>query len=116
VLTVPLYIAVLAVLLTTAGPSLGRAQDLTDQAKPETDTFFSGNVVEMAADHVTVSRAVLGKPPEKRTFKITPATKTEGKMKNKSRVTVRYAASDEGELAVSIIVRPDKAENGKKKD
>ena len=115
-LTVPFYTAVLAVLFAAASPLLMRAQDPTGKTKPETDTFFSGNVVEMAADHVTVSRAVLGKPAENRAFKITSATKVEGKMKNKSRVTVRYAASEEGDVAVSIIVRPEKAENSKKKD
>lgn len=114
-LAVAFYIAVLAVLFTAASPSFARPQDPTDQAaKPDADTFFSGNVVEIAADHVTVSRAVLGKPAEKRTFKITPETKTEGKMKNKSRVTVRYATSEEGDVAVSIIVRPERAESKKK--
>lgn len=71
-------------------------------------SFFSGVVTDLTAENVTVSRAILGKDPETRTFAIDHDTKIEGKLKNKSRVTVRFA----GEVAVSIVVR-DKADKKK---
>ncbi len=100
-LSVPLVL--ICLLLGAVLPSAGFAQD--DPAKTDSDAFFSGTVMEIAADHVTVSRTILGKPAERRTFKITEQTKVEGKLKAKSRVTVRYAATDEGDVALSILVR-----------
>ena len=73
--------------------------------------FFSGTVTELASDKLSVSRTILGKADEQRTFRITSATRIEGKLKLKSRVTVQFAAGEEGEVAVSIVVRdkPDKS-------
>ena len=111
----------LAVLLTAIAlcPVLGQSavppQQSSAQSDPDTDGFYSGNIVDLAADRVTVSRTILGKPPEKRVFQITSATKVEGKLKQKSRVTVRYLPGDEGDVAVSILVRADKGGNGSKK-
>jgi hypothetical protein len=97
-------------------PAPAQAQDNKEmQAKTDGGMFFSGNVVDVAEDHVTVSRSVLGKAPEKRDFKIAATTRVEGKMKQKSRVTVRYASSEDGGVvALAIIVRPDKTDNKKK--
>ncbi len=75
-------------------------------------SMYSGTVVEMTTDKVTVSRTILSNP-EKRTFQLNADTKVEGKLKAKSRVTVRFTATDDGYLAVSILVR-DRAD-GKKK-
>ena len=75
-------------------------------------SFFSGVVTELTAEQVTISRAILGKEPERRTFAIRRDTRIEGKLKNKSRVTVRFAAGESGEVAVSIVVR-DKADKKK---
>ncbi len=108
----PLYTGVLAILLSSLVSSPVRAQEETNHA--QADGFFSGNVIDVNAEQVTVSRTILGKPAENKTFKILPTTKVEGKMKQKSRVTVRYAPGDEGDVALSIIVRADKAD-GKKK-
>jgi len=69
------------------------------------DFFFSGLVAEFTAEKIVVSRAVLGKPAEKRTFLITQGTKVEGKLKNKVRVTVRYQTNDDGDVAAAILVR-----------
>jgi hypothetical protein len=80
--------------------------------KLEMDAFFSGTVVTVAVDKLTVARTILGKPAEKRDFLINGETKVEGKLKTKSRVTVRFVSSDQGDLAVSIIVR-DKTEKKK---
>ena len=71
----------------------------------ETDGFFSGTIAEMEAGKITVSRTILSKAPEKHMFIVNEETKVEGKMKAKSRVTVRYVPSDDGDVAVSIIVR-----------
>jgi hypothetical protein len=81
------------------------------------DAFFSGNVVESAPDRISVSRSVMGRAPERRTFLITSATEVEGKIKPKSRVTVRYSVTEEGNVALSILVRDHlpRPENGKKK-
>lgn len=79
-----------------------------------TDAFFSGTVVELTSDKVTVSRTVLGKPAEKRTFLLNGDTKVEGKLAPKTRVTVRYTAAEQGDVALSILVR-DKTDKDKKK-
>ena len=73
--------------------------------------FFSGTITDLPPGKITVSRTVLGKPPETRTFVITPDTKIEGKLRPKVRVTVGFKAGEEGDLAMRIIVRP---QNGKK--
>jgi hypothetical protein len=79
-----------------------------------TDAFFSGTVVELSSEKVTVSRTVLGKPAEKRSFLLTGDTKVEGKLAPKTRVTVRYITGEQGDVALSILVR-DKADKEKKK-
>jgi hypothetical protein len=78
------------------------AQQSPEQKKP--DTFFAGTVSEYTAEKISVSRTVSGKP-EKRTFRITPDTKVEGKLRTKVRVTVRYTSDDDGDVATLIMVR-----------
>lgn len=119
-LTVSFSIAIVALLITASSstPVLAQpgpfAQSEKVQANSVSDSFFSGSVVEFAADHVLVSRTILGKPAETRTFKINADTKTEGKLKQKSRVTVRYAPSEEGDVALSILVRDRPEKDGVK--
>src|SRR3954452_5278474 len=67
--------------------------------------FVSGIITELPPGKIVVNRALLGKPPETRTFVINGDTKIEGKLRTKARVTVGFKASDEGEVAVRIIVR-----------
>ena len=83
-----------------------------DTAPSKVEAFYSGTIAELASDKVTVSRTVLGKPAEKRSFMITAETKVEGKMNARSRVTVRYTASEQGDVALSILVR-DRVEKKK---
>ncbi len=66
---------------------------------------FSGPIVEVSTEKITVSRSILGKPAEKRTFLIKPDTKIEGKLKVKAKVTVGYVSTDEGDIARLILVR-----------
>jgi hypothetical protein len=92
--------AVMAVILTACA--------ITAQENPEGNQerpFFSGVVTELASGKVTVARTILGKPGDKRTFAITTETRIEGSLKVKSRVTVQFAPGDDGEVAVSIVVR-----------
>lgn len=83
-----------------------------DTQPSRVEAFYSGTIAELASDKVVVSRTVLGKPAEQRTFAITGETKVEGKMHAKSRVTVRYTATEQGDLALSILVR-DRVEKKK---
>ena len=63
------------------------------------------NYSELPPGRIVVNRALLGKPPENRTFLINADTKVEGKLKPKARVTVGIKSTDEGDVAVRIIVR-----------
>lgn len=83
------------------------AQDPKQGASPSEANyeFFSGAVAELPEGKVTVSRAVLGKPAENRTFLINGDTKVEGELKVNARVTVGFRASAEGDVAARIIVR-----------
>jgi len=81
-------------------------QDKSVQAAPSrVEAFYSGTIAELEEGKVTVSRTVLGTPAEKRTFMVTPETKVEGKMRVKSRVTVRFMTGESGDVALSILVR-----------
>ena len=76
---------------------------LCAQEKKE-DTFFAGTVASWDAQKVTVTRSVAAKK-EERTFRVTPETKVEGKLRTKVRVTVRYTSDENGDIATLIVVR-----------
>ena len=82
--------------------------------RPETNTkplpiFFSGLVDSFEASRITVRRSNLGSRLDLRSFVVTPETRVEGRIKPKSRVTVRFVESEENEdLALSIVVREAK--------
>jgi hypothetical protein len=99
--------ALLALCVVCVMPASQETPEGANQERP----FFSGIVTELASDKLSVSRTILGKADEQRTFRITGATRIEGKLKLKSRVTVQFAAGEEGDVAVSIVVRdkPDRA-------
>ncbi|MBV8808033.1 MAG: hypothetical protein JO033_05115 [Acidobacteriaceae bacterium] len=68
--------------------------------------FFAGAVTALDEQHITVSRTLVGRPPENRTFLINPDTKwNKAALKIKSRVTVRYQRMPEGDLALEIQIR-----------
>lgn len=99
--------ALVLVLTIAAGAgSIRPAQDQSQNAAAE--QFFSGVVSGMQEGRVTVSRTALGKE-ESRTFVITAETRIEGKLRDKARVTVRYRTTEEGDIAVHIIVRGQQA-------
>ena len=105
------FAAVLPLLLAAVllqGQSAG-----TDTASPDTTTqtstkaqFFSGTVTTLDNEHITVSRSLVGKPPETRTFVIKPTTKVAKSVKTKTKVTVRYEhLEDDGDVALEIQLR-----------
>ena len=81
------------------------SQDDPIPAAPPQDQFFAGNITALTETSITVTRTVLGKESAVRTFAITPETHIEGNPKLKSKVTVRYITTDEGDRAIRIIVR-----------
>jgi hypothetical protein len=72
---------------------------------PPKPQFFAGIVTDLNSEHVTVSRSLFGRPPEKRTFLIGPKTKLSRPLKMKARVTVRYQHLPEGDVALEVQVR-----------
>ncbi len=98
---------------TVVVSALAGAQDnapAPDALKTEVhyrDTF-SGEIVNLATARMIVARSILGKPTEQRTFWIKPETKVEGKLKVKVKVTVGFVPSDDGDVALLIVVRPQK--------
>jgi len=77
-------------------------------AEPHYDDTFSGPIVELSSERITVSRSVLGKPAEKKSFWIKPDTRVEGKLRVKIKVTVGFVTTEEGDIARLIVVRQDK--------
>ncbi len=111
----------LATLLVLVGALLssGWSQEETGPAKsggdkspsaksePKYDETFSGPIVEVSATKITVSRSILGKPAEKRTFLIKSDTRIEGKLRVRAKVTVGFVTTDEGDdIARLVVVRP----------
>lgn len=76
-----------------------------DQQPEGNYEFVSGIIADLPPGRIVVNRAVVGKPPENRTFLITAETKIEGRLRIRARVTVGFKPSDEGDVAVRIIVR-----------
>lgn len=112
----------LAILMMTASLPLVHADPQEPAPKPQeiapepaADSFFSGTVAELEQEKVIVARTILGKPAEKRTFLLNADTKVEGKLKPKSRVTVRFAAGEQGEVALAILVRDKEKKDPHKK-
>jgi hypothetical protein len=87
--------------------SADKTNSVGDSSKhePKYDQTFSGPIIEVTATRITVSRSILGKPAEKRTFWIKPDTRIEGKLRVHVKVTVGYIASDDGDVARLVVVR-----------
>ena len=99
--------ALIVLLLVLTATTVSAAQDPeapAPPAEPQKFEFFSGTIEDLPAGRITVSRNTLGKA-ESRTFLITADTKVEGRLRTGARVTVRYTAGEEGDVAVHIIVR-----------
>ncbi len=71
--------------------------------------FFAGIVTSLDDQHITVSRSLVGRAPESRTFVINAdTTLNRTALKVKSRVTVRYQRKPEGDVALEIQIRHSK--------
>ncbi|HLH40208.1 MAG TPA: DUF5666 domain-containing protein [Bryobacteraceae bacterium] len=79
-----------------------QAQQSTPEEK-RPDAFFSGTVIESTPQRISVSRRISGRQ-EKRTFRVTPETKIEGKLQAKVRVTVQYSTQEDGSSTATRIV------------
>ena len=90
-------------------PAAGQEEDSSKSSpaktEPKYDDTFSGPIVEFSTAQITVSRSILGKPAEKRTFLIKSDTRIEGKLRVKARVTVGFVTTDDGDVARLIVVR-----------
>jgi len=75
------------------------------QSEPSYDDTFSGPVVEFSATKITVSRSILGQPAEKHTFLIKADTRIEGRLRVRTKVTVGFVSTDDGDIARLIVVR-----------
>ena len=78
----------------------------TPASEPHYDNTFSGPIIELASDRITVSRSILGKPEERKSFWIKADTRVEGKLRVRVKVTVGFVTTDEGDIARLIVVRP----------
>jgi hypothetical protein len=69
--------------------------------------FFAGTVVELDSTHIKVTRTLVGRPTESRSFVIDAATKmNRSVIKVRNRVTVRYKRLPQGDVALEIQPRP----------
>jgi hypothetical protein len=103
-----IFPAVLGVLILLAGtiPAAGQGSNQSWGNAPVKDQFFTGTVMAVDETSLTVNRTVLGKNSSTRTFLLTAQTKFEGgKPQVRSQVTVRYVTTDDGDIAVRVIVR-----------
>ena len=92
------------------------AHPTTDlKSEPKFDSTFSGPIVELSTTKITVSRSILGKPAEKRTFWIKSDTRIEGKLRMRAKVTVGFVTTDEGDVARLVVVRTSQRQASKKK-
>ncbi|HMJ61953.1 MAG TPA: hypothetical protein VK493_09335 [Bryobacteraceae bacterium] len=103
-------VACLAAVILMHGPVAVLAQNpeaplAAPAAKPQ---FFAGAVTELDESHIKISRKLVGRSPESRTFVIDSKTKmNKTAIKVKSRVTVRYQhLPEDGDLALEVQVRP----------
>jgi hypothetical protein len=90
-----------------SGTQDGEGAD-TPKVEPRYTETFSGIIVELSDTQLTVSRSILGKPPENRTFTIRPDTRVEGKLRVKLKVTVGFVTTTDGDWAKLIVARPQK--------
>jgi hypothetical protein len=74
---------------------------------PPRAQFFAGTVVELDTQHIKVTRTLVGRPTEIRSFAIGPSTRmNKTAIKLRGRVTVRYKRLPEGDVALEIQPRP----------
>jgi len=99
------------ILLVLGAASVLRGQQEAVPSPPKTEqsvkvSNFSGTVVEVSDENLAVVRKSLGREAVTMHFLRDSATKVEGMLRAKARVTVRYQVFPDGAFkAVYIIVR-----------
>ena len=90
----------------TTPPLLPQTSNATNEAPAAHDQFFTGLVVAISDESLTVDRKASGKNSATKTFIVTPETQFEGgKPRVRAQVTVRYITTDDGDRAVHVILR-----------
>lgn len=87
----------------------------TAASEPQYDDTFAGSIVQLTSTAVTVSRSILGQPPEKRTFAIKSDTRVEGKLRVNAKVTVGFVTADNVDVARLIVVRTNAPKSSQNK-
>jgi hypothetical protein len=112
-----------------AQEDLGTEKSGASKSEPKYSDTFAGPIVELffqgtstkrsrpddAITRIAVSRSILGKPAEKRTFWIKPDTRIEGNLRMKAKVTVGFVTTDDGDVARLIVVRTTQRPQPEKK-
>ena len=97
----------LAAGLLVAGTLPVQGQNYDAPAPAPKPQFFGGTVTELNDTHIKVSRKLVGRPLESRTFVIDANTRmNKAAIHIKGRVTVRYRRMPEGDLALEVQARP----------
>ena len=92
-------------LALAAPPVLPQTSGATSDT-PARDQFFTGWVIAISDDTLTVDRKASGKNSATKTFIVTADTQFEGgKPRVRAQVTVRYITTDDGDRAVHVILR-----------
>jgi hypothetical protein len=100
-------VACLAAVLFLRSPVAIPAQNPESPAPVAKPQFFGGTLTELDENHIKVSRKLVGRPLESRTFLIDANTRmNKAAIHVKSRVTVRYRRRPEGDLALEVQARP----------
>ena len=101
------YTALLLVLLSiTVPPAQPQNAVPGGGATQAKDQYFTGVVVAIDSETLTVNRKASGKQSATKSFLITAETQFEGgKPVARSQVTVRYVTTDDGDRAVHVILR-----------
>ncbi len=76
-----------------------------EEEESSSHEFFSGRILAVSQEKLTVARDGSHSEPEERTFLLTAATRVEGKLRVRARVTVGYQSSEAGDVATRVIVR-----------
>lgn len=98
---------VVVALVLVSGLSLRSQTAAQATPKPPKPQFFAGQVMEVDATHIKVTRNLVGRPTETRVFVMDSNTKTPAAgLKPKTRVTVRYEHLPQQDLALEIQIRP----------
>jgi len=88
----------------TGRPPVWAQENPGGQTIQEQSDTFSGTVIELKSDRLSVRRAIARTSVENKAFLIQPDTRVEGKLRLKARVTVRFVTNEAGEAVAMLIV------------